>query len=212
MKWVLVGVMLGITVGGRAQTLAEWFEQNKTRLQYDAEQIAALETYIGYAEKGYGIVESGLSVIGGIKKGEFNLHNTFYSSLESVNPAVGNMAEVAEVLALQAATVVRLQNALSRYRQGSGLGADELSLAGQVYQSVLNAVTEDVSTLVEVLTANKWQMTDDERMTRIHSLDDTARERYTAMAAWTDEADLLSMQRQAEAGEVGTVEGLYGIP
>lgn len=201
-----------MTMRGQAQTFAEWFEQSKTRLQYYAEQIAALQTYIGYATKGYGIVESGLSVIGGIKQGEFNLHSTFYSSLEAVNPEVGSMAEVAEVLALQAATVVRLQNALSRYRQSGNLGSNDLALAGQVYQSVLNAVTQDLNTLVEVLTANKWQMTDDQRMARIHALDVTGQERYQVMAGWTDETDMLSMQREAEAAQVGTVQGFYGIP
>jgi hypothetical protein len=204
--------LFGCWTQARAQTFAEWFQQNKTRLEYYAQQIAALQTYIGYAEKGYGIVESGLSTIGGIKNGEFNLHNAFYSSLESINPAVGKMAEVAEVLALQAATITRLRDALSRYRQGGGLGADEVSLAGQLYQSVLNAVTQDVGTLVEVLTANNWQMTDDERMARVHSLDAEARERYQVVAGFTNQADLLSMQRGVQAAQVGTVDALYGLP
>jgi len=88
-KWIIGLVLIGMTGVGRAQTFAEWFEQNKTRLKYYEEQIAALRTYLGYAEKGYSIVESGLNTIKGIKSGEFNMHSAFYNALEAVNPAIG---------------------------------------------------------------------------------------------------------------------------
>jgi hypothetical protein len=62
------------------------------------QQIAALQAYITVAEKGYSIAEQGLQTIGQIKNGEFNLHSAFVSSLKAVSPAVGNMAEVAEII------------------------------------------------------------------------------------------------------------------
>ena len=57
-------------------------------IQAMLKQIAKLEIYIIDLEKGYKIAREGLTTIGEIKKGEFNLHSLFFSSLESVNPVV----------------------------------------------------------------------------------------------------------------------------
>ena len=83
MKGVLIGWLLLVAGACRAQTTAEWLEQNKTRLKYYEQQIVTLQTYIGYAQKGYSIMESGLNTISELKAGEFNLHNAFYNSLET---------------------------------------------------------------------------------------------------------------------------------
>ena len=104
MKKMMTAFCLAGALSGRAQTMAEWFDQNATRKQYNDQQIAALGTFITVMGKGYSIVESGLSTIKGIKAGEFNLHSNFYASLESINPAIGNMGEIAEIIALQLAT------------------------------------------------------------------------------------------------------------
>jgi len=55
-------------------------------------------------------------------------------------------------------------------------------------------------------------MSDDERVARIHELDRSMKDRYSFMAAFTDQADWLSLQRQSEGVDVGTVKSLYGIP
>ena len=60
-----------------AQTFSEWFRQKKTQKKYLLQQIAALQVYIGYAQKGYRIAKEGLTTIGGFTKGEFDLHSDF---------------------------------------------------------------------------------------------------------------------------------------
>jgi len=209
----MVGIAcLLMAVSCRAQLLGGFFDQNATRKQDNEQQIAALGTFITVAEKGYSIVESGLSTIKGLKTGEFNLHSTFYSSLSSVNPAIGNMGEVAEIVALQVATLERVNAALARYRAAGALGSDEVTAVSQVLQMALNAAISDVGMLIQIVTPGKLQMTDDQRMGRIRDLDAEARSRYVTVAGVTDQADLLSLQRQAAAADIGTVQGLYGIP
>jgi len=210
-KMILCWVFLAGTLSGRAQTSSEWFDQNATRKQYNEEQIAALGTFIMVIEKGYSIVESGLSTIKGIKAGEFNLHSNFYAALESINPAVGNMGEIAEIVALQLATAKRVDAALSRYRQKGSLGMDEVSAVSQVLQGVVNAGISDAGLLIEIITPGKLQMTDDQRMGYIRGLDASARARYALAAGVTDQADVVSLQRQAEMAQAATVIGLYGL-
>lgn len=205
-------VLLAMSGMSRAQGLAGWFGQSKTELKDYEQQIAALGTYIGQMEKGYGIVGSGVNTIGGIKSGEFNLHNAFYSSLSAINPAVGGLSEVVEIVALQAAIVERFSSALSRYRQGTGLGASEVAYIGEVYSLVLSDGLADVTALLDIVTANRLKMSDDQRVQRIGELDVAAKERYSFTAGFTDRADLLCLQRQGADGEVGVVKGLYGLP
>jgi hypothetical protein len=211
MKKMMTAFCLAGALSGRAQTFAEWFDQNATRKQYDEEQITALGTFIKVMEKGYGIVESGLSTIKGIKAGEFNLHSNFYASLESINPAVGNMGEIAEIVSLQLATAERVKAALARYRQNGSLGTDEVTAVSQVLQGVVNAEISDVNTLMQIITAGKFQMTDDQRMGYIRELDASARTRFAFAAGVTDQADIASLQRQAELAQAEVVMGLYGL-
>jgi hypothetical protein len=212
MKGVLIGWWLLVAGACKAQTTAEWLEQNKTRLKYYEQQIVTLQTYIGYAQKGYSIMESGLNTISEIKSGEFNLHNAFYNSLEAVNPSIGNMGEVLEIIALQAATVERCTISLSRYRQTTGLHEDEVTYIGNVYALVLSEGISDISTLIDIITADKLKMTDDQRIARIGELDRSAKDRYGFATGFTDQADWLSLQRQTDGSDVGTIKGLYGLP
>jgi hypothetical protein len=213
MKKGIIGIACLLAAAScRAQLLGGFFEQNATRKQDNEQQVAALGAFITVSEKGYRIVESGLSTIKGIKSGEFDLHSTFYSSLKSINPSIGNMGEVAEIIALQAATAERVSAALSRYRQNGGLGVDELTAVGQVFQAVVNVGTADVNMLIQLLTAGVLQMTDDQRIAGIRELDAAARTRYGQTSEITDQADLLCLQRQTEAARIGTVRGLYGLP
>jgi len=213
MKRIIVLVFGLLLAGaGNAQVLGGFFNQNSTRKTDNEEQISVLQAFITVAEKGYSIVESGLSTIKGIKTGEFNLHSTFYASLESINPAVGNMGEVAEIVALQLATAERVNAALARYRQSGSMGADDMTVIGQAFQTVVNAGTADINTLIQIITASQLQMTDDQRMERIRELDAAGKARYELAAGFTDEADMLSLQRQAEVAQIATLQGLYGVP
>src|ERR1700678_2125205 len=112
MKRIFVGWGL---IGPFISASAQFGSATTTMLQ----QIAALQAYIKVAEKGYTIAEQGLQSIGQSKNGEFNLHSAFYSSLKAVSRSVANMAEVAEIVALEISLVDQFSNKLSGYRQSA---------------------------------------------------------------------------------------------
>jgi hypothetical protein len=207
--WV---VLLACAARSRAQTFDEWFEQNKTRKKYQEQQIGELQIYLGMLEKGYSIVESGLSTIRQIKAGEFDLHNSFYTSLRTVSPVVSGMAEVAEIAALQAAMVNRFLPALARYRGSPGLRSDELAYLTGLYGEMVKDGLADVTLLGQVLTDNTLEMSDDERVREVLAIDGRMRRRYRATAGVTDAADGMVMQRTARSADAGVVSQLYGLP
>jgi hypothetical protein len=197
--------------GVHAQGLSTFFSQSETRLKYYAEQIATLQVYISDAEKGYKIAESGLQTIDQIKNGEFDLHEAFYTALKTVSPAVKNIAEVAEIISLQASIAEQVAQSLHTCRQSGLMSSDEVTYIGNVYSSLVSAGLKDINALTTLLTDNQLQLSDGERIGRIQDIDLNMKEQYGYMKGFTNQASLLVQQRAGEQSDNGTVENLYGI-
>jgi hypothetical protein len=181
-------------------------------LKYYAQQIAAFQVYLSELEKDYQVCKTGLGAITGSKQGEYDLHSNYYASLGEINPALGQLGEIAEIAALQVAIVRRFTDALGRYRRDGLLGADRLVYISQVYGNILQAGLADIDVLTGVLTGGEWQMTDDERMAQIGKLEMAMKDRYAFTLDFTDRTDVLEGQLATEGAGVGTVKALYGLP
>jgi hypothetical protein len=193
----------------QAQTFAEWFHQTKTRIKYYEKQIAALQVYATDIEKGYQIAETGLRVIGAIKQGEFDLHNAYYGSLESIIPEIGGMPEVGEIINLQAAIVEKFSRSLAAYRQAHWLSPTETGYIAAVYSNLLTSGLEDINTLTDLTSARKLKMGDDERICGIEALDAGMRDKWAFTLSFIARTDLLIRQRQAERSDIGDIQNLW---
>jgi len=175
------------------------------------QQLAALQAYIAVAEKGYKIAEQGLQTIGEIKNGEFSLHSAFVSSLKAVSPTVSNMAEVAEIIGLEVSTIEQFSHKLSSWRQSAWLQPAEVSYINQVYTTVVNDGLELIMALTNLTTDGQLSMTDGERINRIQAMDADMQRQYRMVQRFTNQTDLLTVQRQQEGNDIGTLRGIYGI-
>jgi hypothetical protein len=210
--WI-VGVLCVAAVGNvRAQFFNNFFDQQSAHLKNLEQQIAETEVYIKDIEKCYSVVESGLQTIQGITNGEFNLHSTFFASLESINPSVANMAEVAEIMALQVSIVEQCSKALKVYQASPYLHSNEVNYINQVFQTVLQDGINDLNDLTTLITANQAKMGDGERIQRIQGLDADMQRKNAFMQDFTGQTDLLCAQRQQAQGDDQAVLALYGLP
>jgi hypothetical protein len=175
------------------------------------DQIAALQAYLQVAEKGYHIVEQGLQTIGEIKNGELNLHSAFYSSLQAVSPTVANMAEVAEIIDLEASMLSQFSCKLSGYRGSTWLQPAEVNYINQLYTGIVNNGVELLAALTSLTTGGELSMSDGERMSRIQELDRDTKRQYRLVQTFTNQTDLLTVQRQQEGNDISTLKGIYGI-
>ena len=195
----------------KAQTWDEWFNQKATQKKYLLQQIATLQTYIGYVEKGYKIASSGLHTISDIKNGEFNLHELFFSSLKTVNPKIRNAAEVAEIIALQISIVNHFKKAIQSYRAGGYFSSDEMTYIGNVYGGLMADCLKDIDGLISVITDYKLQMTDDERIRQINKLYADMQDKNAFTQSFTNNAFLLAQQRQREQNDISVTQQLYNV-
>ena len=72
--------------------------KRKRRFNTCSIKLRRTEYISSIIEKGYKIAQEGLTAIGDIKHGEFNLHLDFFNSLESINPAIKKYTKVADII------------------------------------------------------------------------------------------------------------------
>jgi hypothetical protein len=196
----------------QGQTWAEWFQQKKTQQKYLIQQIAALQVYLGYVEKGYDIAKKGLDVIQEFKNGEFKLHETFFNSLKAVNPTVKNGTEVVEIIALQISIVNHFKDAIKTYKETNQFNSYELNYINKVYTILTSDGLKDIDALMSVVTDDSLQMSDDERMQQINSIYAHMQDKNSFTQYFTNSANMLANHRALEQNDISVSKGLYGLP
>jgi hypothetical protein len=189
-----------------AQNLSQWFSQKSTELGYYARQIAAYQVYLDWVEKGYGIVRKGLDEISELKNGEFTLHQIFFSSLLSVNPAImENREEISDILLWQSAMAGDLHK-IARIRY---ISADERSYLSSVYYLILSDCSEQLQILNGVLSGTEYQMSDDQRIREIDRIRTYVRDEWAFSQSFLNQALLLSSARSKESDESSHLKKYY---
>src|SRR3546814_293473 len=189
----------------------EWFRQKKTQKEYLVMQIAALQAYIQVAKRGYEIAKTGLTTIGNIKDGDFNLHRDFFSSLENVNPAVKNSAKVADIIAMQVEIVRAYRGDFRGLERGGMMSAEELDYLSGVYKRVLEGCEKLVDEIILLTTNGSLEMKDDERIRRIDALYEEMQKNKAFCHVFGSEAKLLAAQRQQELQETENTKLWNGL-
>lgn len=212
MKRLLILMLFAIfCTSTKAQTFAEWFQQSSTQKKYLLQQIAALQVYIGYVQKGYSIAKQGLNTISDIKNGEFNLHKDYFNSLKSVNPTIKNYSKVADIIALQVNIIKVYKEAAKQVKQSRSFNAKEINYINGVFERLLDDCTKTIDALTTVTISGELEMKDDERLKRIDDLYTDMQEKYTFVKSFSNEAKMLAASRIREQIEIQTSRALNGI-
>ncbi len=194
---------------GHAQLWAELFQQKKTQIKYLTQQIAALQVYIGYVEKGYHIAQQGLTAISDIKNGEFNLHTAYFNSLKAINPSIRKDARIAEIIAMQLSIVQQYKKCYRQVKQSTRFNSGEVSYVYSVFTSLLGGCANDITDLISLTTAGKLQLTDDERISRIGALYSDMQDKYSFVQDFSEKVSILALSRMKEQNDAGTLGSLY---
>lgn len=205
-KCVIVLTLLLLFNQGQAQTFKEWFRQKKTRIEYLVNQIAALQVYIEFVQKGYKIVDQGLTTIGRIKKGDWDLHTDFLNVLKAVNPKIRNSAQVAGIIALQIKIVQVQKSALKKVQQSDYLNEKEISYLVQVYTRLLEQSIDNIEELTTLITTGQYELSDDERIERIDILYVDMQEKHQFLQWFTGQTDVLIATRKQDRRETNILQ------
>jgi hypothetical protein len=194
-----------------AQTASEWFNQQSTQKKYLLQQIAALQVYISYAKKGYNIVSSGLNTIRDIKKGDLNIHNTFFNSLKAVNPKIARYQKVADIISYQLRIIKQAKQTIAYIRESNQFTPEEIEYNKKVFDFLLLECLESINQLVSIITPDDLEMRDNERLIRIDKLYADMQDKYTFCSVMCEDMALLAAQRMGEYAEIQKSKIINGI-
>jgi hypothetical protein len=211
-KIMLLAIATVLCVYGvSAQTVNEWVNQKSTQKKYLLQQIAALQVYISYAKKGYNIVSGGINTIRDIKKGDLNLHNTFFSSLKTINPKISRYAKVADIISYQVRIIKLARQTLQSIKEANQFSVEEIEYCKKVLNALLDDCIQSVTELLEIITPDKLQMADDERLVRIDKLYVDMQDKFTFCNVMSEDIGLLALQRLSEQTEINRSKLINGI-
>ncbi|MFV8334650.1 hypothetical protein ACNQF7_01045 [Flavobacterium sp. RSP29] len=174
-------------------------------------QIAALQIYIGYAQKGYSVAKKGLNTIGDFKRGEFNLHTDYFNSLKTVNPKIKKYARVAEIISLQVKIIKSYGTIYGQIQQDDLFHGDEVDYIKRVFDRLIENCDDNLEELITIVTNGQLEMKDDERMKRIDAIYQNMLENHTFCESFSNQTRLMSLSRTKDTKEVKTSRALRGI-
>lgn len=208
---LFLGLLLAVNNCAQAQTWSEWFRQKSTQKKYLLQQIAALQVYINYAEKGYDIAGKGIDAVRQIKKGDFNLHQDFFASLWYVNPVVEKSAKVTAIFTCQSRILKIIHQTLQEIKSSKRFSDDEIAYCKTVSDALLSDCAATIDILIQIIASGTFEMKDDERLKRIDALYTDVQNEYTFASSFRQNLRLLSVQRLHEQTEVVISKSINGV-
>ncbi len=206
MKKMFIVILVFVSANIKAQSY------ELERLILDIQKLAQMKNILSDLYKGYEILNTGYNTIKSISQGNFNLHKAFLDGLLEVSPAVKNYQKAFDIIDFEARIVSEYKSALSRFRQDKHFNPDEISYLISVYNNLISGSLTNLSNLLNVLTANKLRMSDNERMHAIDGIYDDTKDKLMFLRQFNNSTTILAVQRAAESNDAGTIKNLYGLP
>ena len=177
-------------------------------IQAMLKQIALLGVYAKELEHAIDIARDGLTTIGEIKNGEFNLHSLFFKSLQRVSPSVAKYSKIAEIIADHLAIISNFKNLIKRLNSSGRMTSSEMSYIHSVYSNISKECSKSFYDLVSVTTDGSLEMTDDERIKRIDGIYLDMKDKYAFTWDFTSEAGKIRQERENDAQEIRLLKSL----
>ena len=211
MKGICLVVLLVMSFGSYAQTWNEWFRQKKTQIQYLTQQVAGLQMYAGYLDKGYQIAKTGLQKVGDLKNGELDLHQTYVTSFSKINPVIGKDFRISAIIAFQVSISQQYHKCFNKAVSGGMITTGELGYVRSVFSNLLDGCGNEIDDLVAVTTAGQLQLSDDERLKRLDSIYQNMKEKHQFTESFCSEVSELAASRQKAQQEVSNTKTLFNL-
>ena len=212
MKTIITAILITVVIStADAQTWGEWSNQKKTQKKYLLQQIAALKIYMEYAKEGYSIAKSGIGTIKSIKKGDFDLHTDYFSSLKHINPGVRKYPEIKTIIRRSESLIKLVDQTKVELKKAQILQNAEMDFVNKVFQKIL---TDNDASLIElemVITDGQVEMTDDQRIKKIGQICSEVNEQYSVAKRFCTDWLNLANSRLKAIEEIDGIRIVNGI-
>ena len=182
------------------------------QLALNVEKLAQFKQILSDLKKGYEILTGGYNTIKNISEGNFKLHQAFLDGLMEVSPSVKKYKRVGDIIDYQLRLVKEYKLAFSRFKQSEQFTDEEIGYIGKVYNNLITQSLENIDDLLVIITANKLRMSDEERLAVIDDIYKDMAGKLTFLHRFSNQAQVLALQRAKESKDVKVLKGLYRNP
>lgn len=204
-KLIVIMIMCSMSFQLKAQS------DEVQQLLLNIEKLAQFKKILKNMKNGYQIIFKGYTAVKDISQGNFNLHKTFLDGLMQVSPAVKKYKRIADIISYQLRIAKEYKLAFNRFKEEKQFTIDEIDYLGKVYGNLFNESLKSLDELSMVITSGKLRMSDDERLQAIDKIYLAVEEQYSFLKEFTNNSNLLSLQRKAEMAEIEMSRRLYGL-
>lgn len=204
-KLIVILIMCSMSFQLKAQS------EEVQQLLLNIEKLSQFRKILKNMKDGYQIIFKGYTAVKDISQGNFNLHKTFLDGLMQVSPAVKKYKRIADIISYQLRIAKEYKLAYNRFKEEKQFSAEEIEYLGKVYSNLFNESLKSLDELAMIITAGKLRMSDDERLQAIDKIYLSVEEQYSFLKEFTNNSNLLSLQRKAEKAEVEMSRRIYGL-
>lgn len=181
------------------------------QLLLNVEKLSQFKQILADMKTGYQVLDKGYSTIKDISQGNFNMHELFLGGLWAVSPTVRQYGRINDIINNQLLLVKEYQSAFNRFRASNQFSPTEISYISGVYDNLFNQSLKNLNQLVNIVTANKLRMSDDERIKAIDRLNADMDDKLQFLRSFNNSTQVLAIQRQHTQKEINSSKTLYGI-
>ncbi|MGB4773640.1 MAG: TerB family tellurite resistance protein [Daejeonella sp.] len=204
-KLIVILIMCSMSFQLKAQS------EEVQQLLLNIEKLSQFRKILKNMKDGYQIIFKGYTAVKDISQGNFNLHKTFLDGLMQVSPAVKKYKRIADIISYQLRIAKEYKLAFNRFKEEKQFTIEEIDYLGKVYSNLFNESLKGLDELSMVITSGKLRMSDDERLQAIDKIYLVVEDQYSFLKEFTNNSNLLSLQRKAEKAEIEMSRRLYGL-
>jgi len=205
----LLSIILSIALLVPVTSDAQSYEVQ--RLLLDIEKLSQLKQILNDLYKGYQILNEGYTTIKNISEGNFNLHEAFLDALLQVSPIVKNYKKVMDIVDYQKQIISEYKSSFEKIKNGHHFNADELAYMSSVYSKLVVESLKDLENLLNIVSAGKLRMSDDDRLRGIDNVYEHMKEKLMFLRHFNGSAAVLAVQRSREANDEKSIRNFYGF-
>ncbi len=142
---------------------------------------------------------------------EWDLFNGYYQELWQVKAALSTYGKVVSMIDRQAQIVRQERAALAAVQQDKHFSAAELNYIATVYAGIVQQSADNIAKLGLVIESFVTQMSDGDRLALIDGAAAGIDQNANDLNVFTQQNELLSLERAQDEGDINQIKLLYGL-
>lgn len=217
MKWVVFLIGSMIVARGTAQPVVSIITEGITKVIRAVDlEVQRMQTKTIVLQEVQKELENAMSEL---RLGEIqdwieqqkDLYAGYFQELWEVKSVLTGYHRVSETIQREEQILAGCRQAVKLFRQSGHFSSTELNLIVNVYGGMLSESAKNLDVLLKAIQPNAFELTDQQRIVLIDEAAKNMDRTYGDMQVYTNENQLIALQRASDENDYNTLKKLYGL-